>query len=562
MTPTTRRLATAAVLTALAAGCAGIPDSGGAHAGRRLAAVGGLEQDDIRVLPAPPRPGMSPTAVVTGFLRALVYRENSYGIARAYLAPATTWRPSANVTTYDDAQLSVTRTAAGAVTIRAPRAGVIDSRGEYRRASGELIEQFGLARQDGEWRINRPPATVALSSQDANRSLQAASVYYLNREQNRLVPDQLLLSVEPAGLATTLVRTLLAGPAPPLASAVHTAVPIGTPLQGNVPVDDSGVAEVDLPVLARQLPPVALARLSAQLVWTLKQISGITGLRLLADGRALAAPGVPSLQPLTAWQSYDPSGPVSSAAAVVVRHGVAAAVGGRPPHALAGRRVTAPAVSQDGSEVAALRPGMKGQRLLAGSAAGRLTTRLRAPAMTAPAFDPAGDVLVVTQGHAPRLVMVPPAAPPRTVSLPAGVLRAGITAVRVSRDGSRIAMVVGPTGRRSLLVGLLAPVHGGPAVTDVHAVIPGSADASGLAWSDAGDLVTTVRADAARVVMRTDVDGYQQETLPRTGLPAGVDGVAAAPRRPVLASDGHGVWSLDGVVWHRVSTGDQPVYPG
>lgn len=546
----------------LAAGCATIPDSGGVHAGRLAPAVGGLEENDIRVLPPPPRPGVGPAAVVSGFLSALVYSDNGYGVARSYLAPGTQWRPAAGITMFDEARLSVVRTATNTVVVRAPRVGVINGRGEFRRSSGDIVERFTITRSSGEWRIARLPSTVVLSTFDASRSLQDASVYYLNRDLNRLVPDQLLLSVEPAGLATTLVRTLLAGPSGPLASAVRTAVPPGTPLQGNVPVDDNGVAEVDLPATVRQLPGAALARLSAQLVWTLRNISGITAVRLLADGRPLAAPGVPSVQPLTAWPAFDPAGPVEPGSVVVVSHGRVAGLGGPAPAALAGRRLAAPAVGSGASQVAALRRRGATTELRSGPAAGSLRTRLRAGSLSPPALGPDGDVLVATGGPNPRVVMVPPSGPARTVPVPSRVLGRGIDALAVSRDGARIAMVVGPVGHRALAVGLLAQLRGVLTVTDVHVVIPGSADVSGLAWSQAGSLVTTTRAGAGRAVVRTDVDGYQQEPLSRTGLPSDIDSVAAAPHQPVLASDGHGIWSLTGTRWRWVSTGADPAYPG
>jgi hypothetical protein len=547
----------------VASGCAGVPDSGSVHVGRSLPGPGGIENDDIRVLPAPPHDGMTPVELVDGFLRSLVYSEGSYGIARDYLAPDTGWHPSQSVTTYDEEALQVTRTGPTTVAVRAPRIGVVDGRGEYTPAPGLLEEKLGLTRSAGEWRINRLPPTVLLSALDANRSLQAATIYFLNRQQTRLVPDQLLVNVQPAGLATTLVRTLLTGPPPPLAAAVHTAVPADMTLLGNVPIDDDGTAEVNLPVTARDLPPASLARLSAQLVWTLRQLSGVTALRLLADGRPLSAPGVPSRQPLSSWASFDPDGAPSKAAALVVRNGRLTAIGSRAPASVAGRRVRAAVLSDDGARVAALRQTTTGNALLSGSSLqGPLRTRQLGGGAVPPSFLPEGDVVTAVTSPRSQLELVTPGNAVRVVAAPAAVRSAGVTALRVSRDGTQLAMVLGPVGNRSLAVGLLTPSHGSLAVTDVRTIVPGVRDVSGVAWAGGTRIVSTERASGGRrSVIEVDADGYEMDTLPTQGLPGRVDQVAAAPGRTVLAGDGRAVWSLTGATWTKASTGASPTYP-
>ena len=551
-------------------GCAGIPTGGDVHVGQELPTVGGLGDVDVRVIPPAPLPGMAPSDVVHGFLRAVVNREGNYEIARAYLTrgAAAEWNANTVITTYDDGGVRVVAApATGAnrtLTVQAPRIGLIDARGDFTPRAGTVRSTFVLARQDGEWRIDRLPDGVLLSTLDAQRSFRLANVYYLNLAGRTLVPEQVLLPPEPRGVTTALVRALLHGPGPWLAPAVRSAFPQGTELLGNVPVDPDGVAEVNLSSSVRQAGPTQLSALSAQLVWTLRQLSEITAVRVLADGAPLGVPGVPLEQPRTAWSSFDPAAPPALAAAVYrgrtgwrgIPHDVA---GLAPAAGLSGL-----ALAQDGARYAGLRVRRGSTALLVGRAGDRPRQMLSATSMTPPAFAPNGDVFtVVTDGGRRRVVRVPSSGGLTAVHVDPDLLSRPVQRLRLSRDGARVAAVVGRVGHGRLLIGRVSVGHGRVALDDFRAVLRGFPDIRGLAWDGADSLlVTAADVGGGREIVALDVDGYGTRTVSTTGLRAEPVGVAAAPGQPIVVRAGSDVWVDREGGWQRVGAGAEPTYAG
>ena len=398
-------------LIALSTGCAGMPTGGSVHLGRALPAAGGLSDLDVRVLPPSWKAGLEPLAVVSGFLRATVNDDDDYAIARSYLTgpAASHWRPATGVTVYDEVALHVAddgpaTSTHSTVRLQAPRIGHIDQRGEFVPQPGRLVAGFSVVRSNGSWRIDRAPDGVLLSSSDAQRSFHAADVYYLNKTDSTLVPDQILLQNSQRGVATALVSALLSGPSSWLAPAAHNGLPVHPALIGNVPVNASGVADVNLSSSVRQASAKELAAFSAQLVWTLRQIADVTAVRLLAEGAPLTVPGMPVRQPITSWQRYDPSAPPASHDVLYVSRGHLAATGGDitalnrsdPGH------VASVARSRDGETLAVVQRLTTGMRLLVGRYGQQLKPRLSAATLTPPTFDAAGEVLTVANGPAGR----------------------------------------------------------------------------------------------------------------------------------------------------------------
>jgi hypothetical protein len=545
------------------AGCASVPTSGPVHIGRAVApAAVGLSQDDIRVLPPRPFPGMSPIALVGAFLGATVDSDGDYSAARAYLAPDATWNTAVGITTYNKGSSRLRLVGSRVVQLTAPRVGTISSRGDYVTSPGTLVKAFTVTRVAGQWRISRLPPGVLLATDDAQHSLQTATVYYLNPAENALVPEQILVPLTSPGLATTLVRALVSGPPSPFASAVHTAVPDGTRLLGNVPIDGDGVAEVDLAGLPPQPSPQSLVKLSAQIGWTLKQF-GVKGVRLLVDGDPLIAPGFPQLQ--NATKAYDPNVPSARSGLLFVRGRAIKGFGEPVPAALAHRLgLRSPAVSVDGAAVAALRLGTADTQLLIGASDGELSVRLTATQITPPSFDPSGDVVVAARTAAgPQILELSGAGKREQIAAPASLLAQGIRDLAVSPDGTRVAMVVGGTGPGSLVVGVLRSRRGRLGIVGVRPVITARSDPRGLAWNGPGQLITTVLGSAhARVVVGTDTLGYNPEELSPTRVPGRPTQVADATGEHPYAVSGGQLYRLAGSSWQQVSTGVDPSYAG
>lgn len=556
-----RRLAVVVIAAAALAGCAGIPQSGAIHVGHAPPAAAGAGFDSIPVLPPGPQRDTSPTALISGFLTAMGDSDDRYRIAREYLAPNTAWDSGSEIVTYNDPP-TIQRTSANAVTVTAQRVGLISPRGSYLVAPATVRYRFTVVRRSGQWRIARVPGGALLSTDEAQRSLQPISIYYLNRTQDRLVPDPVLVPPQQQALATTLVKDLLAGPAPALAPAVTTAVPRGTTVVGTVPVGTDGVAEVNLSGPARDVSPVQLERLSAQIVWTLRQVSAVTAVRLLVNDSPLTSRDVPDLQSVRSWDQFDPSAPPTSSGALFVHGGEVGAIGSVPPAALAHRSLSSPTRSADGTAIAALEAGRT--ELVVGGVSGPLRVRLSAARISPPAFDPQGNVLVATAGPGgTRIVEVPPQRRPRQVSMPVGLRDEPIAQLAISRDGSRVAMVVGPPGARALDVATISSQPDHPTLHDVTTILPAAHDVSGVAWTDLGQIVTTLATTLGhRGVVETSSDGYQLQQLTTAGAPPAPRQVAAAPGQRILIAASGGIWALSGNGWVRRSSGRDPSYAG
>lgn len=559
------------VVAALAlTGCAGIPHGGAVHIGRPIPAPGGLDDVDVRVLPAAAQPGLPPSGVVRGFLRAVVNADSNYDIARTYLTrrAASSWHAGDGVTTYDDSGVDISIAARGAssrtLQLRAPRVGAIDARGDFSPRGGRVSATFGVVRQNGEWRIDRLADGVLLSTFDTQRAFRPALVYYLNRAGTTLVPEQVLLQLT-SGSATPLVRALISGPGAWLAPSVRNGFPEKTELLGNVPVEHDGTAEVNFTAAVRQASPSQLKALSAQLVWTLRQVSEIKRVRILADGTPLEVPGVPVDQPTTAWPTFNPAAPPATGVAAYDHGGHWQTVGGslRGLAASTGG-LAAVAISHDGSTIAGLRRHRHGVTLVVGARGRNPSARLTADTLTAPTFDPSGAALTVaTRGGARSLEVVPAAGDrPAAATADSSLLDRPVQQLRLSRDGERVAAVVGALGHGHLLVGRVTTSRDGVHFGAFRNVLPDAADVRGVAW-DGGDQIVVTAADAVggRELVEVDVDGYGTRTVPTSGLVGQPVDVAAAPGRPLLVVAGLAVWRDNPTGgWSRIGAGDQPVY--
>lgn len=551
-------------------GCAGIPDSGSVHVGRPVTAAGGLGDVDVRVLPPPPLPGATTSDIVHGFLRAMVNADGDFEIARSYLTrhAAANWHPGVQVTTYDDSSLQISPAGVAgsgrAVRVTAPRVGLIDERGDFTPTAGTVRATYQLTRQDGQWRIDRLPAHVLMSTVDALRAFHVATVYYLNRDATRLVPEQLLLRPLAFRVATALVRELVSGPGPWLAPAVRSAFPRGTDLIGNVPVDLNGVAEVNLSGQVREASRSQLRELSAQIVWTLRGVSEINSVRILVDGAPLRVPGAPAIQPRTSWQTFDPAAPPLTRVAVYGNRGAWHVVGGvQPGFSATARGWESAALSADGRRMAGVVRNKRGPALVTATVGGPSSVRLRVDAATTPTFDSAGNAYAVVRDGSGQRVVVMGTDGVRTIDADAALTGRPVQTLRLSRDGTRVAAIVGPRGAGRLLVGRVTATHGVPHFGGFRNVLPTTKDIRGISWDGGDQLVVTAPGASGRELLSVDVDGYGNRTIPTSGLVGEPVNVAAAPGRPILVSAGGAVWQDNRAGgWTRIGAGGGPRYAG
>jgi hypothetical protein len=553
-----------ALLAISLSGCAGVPDSGPVKDEKSLPLV--AEADDVRVLAESAHVGQSAVEVVRGFLRAAASFDDDHAVARTYLEgpSATAWHPAGAVVYGDGPQpqlavVSATPTSA-VISFSAPRVADISADGTWAPAAAGAVlrDRFTLVKRNGEWRISAPPERLRLTPGDIERSFRAVSVFFLSPSRDLVVPDHRYLPVERRALSTALVRALLGGPSRAVDASVRTAFPAGTKLIGTAPVVN-GVVTVDLSRAVLDADARGLVELSAQLVWTLRELGAeFTDLRLLAEGAPLKVAGASATQRASSWPQFDADEGADIGAYLDARQRLTR-VGLGPVAGPLGRgtlRLSRPALGPDAETVAGIGAGPS---LWVGpvTAPRRVAS---ASAFTPPSMDHSGRVWTVAGGPSGQRVVRYDDGRLETVSSP--LPSSGITSLHVSRDGTRIAVAV----RGRLLVGRVDNTGATPRLVGFVAVAPALAGVTALSWADGDDLVVLGRSPTTGRLTPWFVssDGYRVQQAPVTGdLPSDYTAIAAGPgSAPLLVADATTVYRYVAGRWRALGPGSSPTYPG
>jgi Lipoprotein LpqB beta-propeller domain/Sporulation and spore germination len=558
-----RTAALAAACFGLAA-CAGVPTSGPIQQGPVVAAAG--QDQFIRVIARPPSDGMTPEEVVAGFQEATASADAGYFVARQYLTPlaSTTWEPSAGVEVYDSSGLS-TSSKDGQVLEDGTLTATLDAAGQYSVAppGTHRTWTYSMEQVKGQWRISEPPAGLVLGPGDIDRSYRSFDLYYFTRDFATLVPAPVTIPLSDAGLATSLVRGLLDGPTSWIAPAVRSAFPEGTRLAlDSVPVID-GVAEVALTREVLSADDDARQKLSAQLVWTLRQVPGVSAVNMTVNGQTLSVPGVAAVQPIDSWSLVAPDVLSDTARAYAVAKKSLVQIG--LDGALTGAARTRPAIilpgiSLDSTRVAGL--SVDHRTLYVGKLVdGVLTKRYVGTDLARPTWDPAGLVWTVDRGTGLVLVRPTSAAPIAVTNPPPGFSARDITAVSMSRDGTRLAMLV---RRGTLVEPWVARVERSGATVTVAAprrVANTVTEALDLSWLDAETLA--VLGTSGQTSLEVLEFAVGSSRVRHTAAPdSTATTLAAAPGRVLLVGEAGAVWRSTGPSWARIPDVTDPAYPG
>ena len=574
-----------AVVALLLTACAGIPTTGAVRDGGdlRLNRV----DDGVSFIGQPPVRGAGPEDVVLGFLQSGADFANDHEVARLYLTDAARqrWRPQAGTTVYDRASSALTIDAGtdGAVSVAGSELGTIDADGSFRRSASESLMslQFGLEQVDGEWRIGALADGLVLSSVDVLETYRQVSLYFLAPSGDRLVPDSVLVPELP-GLSSKLVSRLLRGPTATLREGVGTAFPPGTGLEvGSVPVRD-GTATVRLDGSVLRADDRARRRMSAQLVWTLRQLPEVLRVSIRAGGENLVVGGVAEEQDRNAWQEFAPDlMPPDPSAYAVQDDVVGRFLDGRfePVPGAGGTgdpAVRTPALSLDAARLAAV--DTDGSTVYVGRLArdAALEARLIGTDLSAPSWDPGNNLWVVDRTTGVLWYLADGAAEPQQVSVPQFSGNRRPASVAVSRDGVRVALVVGEGSRARLRVLTVRRadtadpnVPGGVELSLVSArdPLPDLRDVRDVAWADATELaVLGRRGDRPVGAVYVDTDGYEVREVEPLQDPVSL--TAAPPLLPqenplvVGTADGELFRFTSGEGWQPLGAGRDPAYPG
>ena len=420
--------------------------------------------------PPGPKPGDDRVDVVRGFLLAMQANPPSTAVARQFLSEdvRSTWNPSDGTIVYDSGDVA-RKGGTDQYEANLSDAHQLDRWGRWDTGvtSPPQSIDFSLVSEDGEWRISNPPDALAVPASYFPSLFVPFELYFYDRSSSVLVPVRVYL---PRGrqTAANLVHGLLAGPPARLAPALTTALPGQADLDFGVLVSDAGVAEIPLSQAVNRMPPKDLERMLAQLAWTLRQVPGLTRIRVTVDGIPVPLPGGQSDVGVLIGAAYDP--------VALPDHQVLAIAGGRVVRVVndAGTPVGGP-LGRQGFALRSLALDAAGRRIAAVSRNGRQVylapaTGAADPArvrpvvsgsdLLRPAFDRFGQLWTVDSTPDGAVVRVRGAGPDRVVTIP-GVSGRRVSAFTITRDGSRfVAAMRGGDVPRMMVVPLVRDARG------------------------------------------------------------------------------------------------------
>jgi len=561
------RVRTAAALAAAAAmlaGCAGVPTSGPVQQGPVVVAPEG--DSFIRVIARPPVDGMTQEQVVRGFQEATAAQDIAFDVAKQYLTDlaAATWDPTAGVQVYDNAGLAY-ELDGDVVKAGGAKAAEIDDAGQWTVAApGSRLEvRYGLQQVDGEWRISAPPQGLVLGRGDIDRSYRSFDLYYFTRDSQTLVPAPITVPLSESGLATTLVSSLLSGPSSWIAPAVISGFPEGTRLAiDSVPVAD-GIADVRLSAEVLSATDAERQSLSAQLVWTLRQLPEISGVRITVEGQPFLVPGVGNVQSMESWPTYDPDVvPDAFTGYAIDPRGLVQVSAEGALDVVAELRPAGvrPAVSLDGTRVAALSPNRREVWEYELPAEGDGVRRYSGGSLSRPSWDREGGFWVVDKGRGLLLVVDGEVAEVDVSGLPEGLTDADILDAQAARDGTRIALLVRRGSRIEPMVARIERTADIVRVSAPRRVDSQLTESLDLAWADSSTLAVLGSSGSSSLeVWRF---GVGTASVRRVGAPDGAVTLAAGPGRSPLVGTDAELYRASGAGWTLLGEAVDPAYPG
>lgn len=544
------------------------------------------EPGALRVIPPGPQPGASPEQIVRGFLIAQSSPDENHARAREFLAPGTRWDDEQGALIYRKKELLPDDDGDPLTfSVRFDPTARIQPTGGVTLDTVPVDVPFVVARMpSGEYRLTQVPNGLFLTEAERERSFESYDVYFLARgldgqPTERLVPEPVFVP-ETADRAAALVAALLLGPTVPLTAAVQTAIPPATELAAPVAVGDDNVVTVDLTAEVRALSQPQRQQLAAQFVWTL--VPAFTGVRLLVERAPLEIDGAGEVMTRTDWRDFDPVGISPSAPLYYVQGRKLRSLDSTLPANPATRPgpfvVDEVAVSPADGAVGVLSrsAGMDAVRI--GTVDGPFGEPvLRRPDLASLSWGPGEQGLwLIERGRTPSIcLLAPPGAAQRadpcdvTYDRPPG--SGELSALQVSRDGARAALIFGSGAGRQLYVGQIVPAAGGPRIAvSPDPVAPALTNVTDVAWQSGTSLAVLAAPSPGEtqvVLLTVDVNGATRPVVfQRQGIEGEPRSVAAAPGRPLVVSadvDGQSrLYRDSGQLFKDVASGSQPAYPG
>ena len=535
------------VAGALMGGCAAIPSSGPVE---RVAEDTGPDQSTVRYAPVGPSRGASPQQIVRGYLDAMLAYPVSTGTAALYLTPAAarSWRSSEGVTVYTNPKVDL----AGGVLRDSERESVVvqlrtrpvahlDRQGHHQGVSEDEPRSYVLERVKGQWRISDPQDGVMVTRTYYEDYFRPFSLYFFDASGERLIPDLVHHAVGDQ-LPTSLVTALARGPSRTPGS-LRTYVPGAGSLRPSVTVGSTDVADVEFSSSLTKLSGRERDRLAAQIVWTLRSVPGLSGVRITGGTAILSSRGE-RVHPIDSWGGFGPpSGDDHTFALVGDKLVEIDGTTVRPVNGAWGRDAAGAvevAVSDD--FVAAVLPGRDRVRLT--DRAGKDPVDLDGTRFVAPAWGLEDRLWLVDRPATTRVRVVEDG---RTRALPSRGLR-GLTvrSFALSPDGGRYAVTADKGGARAMYVGPVRRDEDDQVTSlgDPSRLSPGVGDPHSVGWASTTRLGFLGASNAGVQLYEVALDGTDLAGGDTGGGPLlpDVDATVLAARTEGDA----GRWVLDG----------------
>jgi len=572
------------------AACTGVPHSSDPSV---------VEQQGIDVQSSgevpPPEKGADPRTVVQEFLNANGAADPVNGGAQ-FLTPQgkSHWAPTSSTIV---ANLHIGAfsggPSSGRVEITGTKVGTVDHAGVYTPGltgdgsdGGQPVAQtFAMQTVRGEWRINNLQNGLLLTQAQFNTYRQHP-IYFFDIAEQQLVPDPRWGPEDPpAKLAATLIDLLASGPRDQLQADETTELPAQTN-PANVVVTmvskgaDKGLTKIEIPQ-ASQLGATSRNQLAAQIARTLvPQVSGI-------DQMEITDNQVPVSIPLA-------HGPIFTAEVVTAPYvgfpsvvalyylrngGVIAAASGRPLPGRIGNGAF-------GLDSAALRSGPVGKGMLVAAtrkdrsafdigttvSGGQLTAVALPPGpLSRPDWTPGTRNVEAWVGDGSKLFRVGLDGVARQINVtePNGIATPRISAVRLSPEGSRVAMVLTNADQSAQIwIGAVVRTSGQVRVDNLTPISPQQVDILDVAWNDELKLFAVGHNanTQASSFYEVQVDGSLWTSDGIQNLPPGPDAITASEGIVAAVSSGGTIWQQLGSQWAsprgtgQEVTGTNPIY--
>jgi hypothetical protein len=544
MTPSPRRnlrrravaAALAVVAVAVLAACSGLPSSGKVQTGQ---VITNSVPNDIEYLPSGPVAGSNQERIVRDFIEAGTGSQGDYSVAREYLTQsfAKKWNPRASVLVRQGSG-TVTEASATQITYTVQSAATVDEAGHYTEAQGstQTTLRFVLVKVGGEWRLSYAPPGIVLTTANFDLVFRPHAVYFYDPTYTYLVPDERWFLAR-TSTTTRIAQALLSGPSPWLRGAVVSAFPEGTDLAMPSVSVSSGTARVDLSSAAAGADATERSRMRAQLVASLSTVATVSAVEISVNGATLSIP-----DDTGSGATTDPT--VDARPLVMSKNGTEFGFGSSTGVSqLTGLSKSIVSLHPTSVELSSK------QNLAAVGTAGGVyavpsngaATKVDARTdLIAPTMDDLGYIWS-TRANDPRSITAFAAdgtAHTIATSLPADEQ---IVAFEISRDSTRIAMLLDVDGTTRLLVAAIIrdSKHVPTGLGRPLQMTPPSGDPVALTWVDELTIATLTTDTAGdSLVSEHDVGGESTDLGRPPGTGVDVVGGNGVDRVRVLTSDG------------------------